>query len=114
MQAFFRTAIVLQNGRQQSALDFLRSQSIMPLTTQVPGLFFPLGLLLLAFGLWQSRLAAGWAAAMLALGAILFPIGHAARVSWALVVGDLVLLVAFAFLAQQVMRRDRSKFPLNF
>jgi hypothetical protein len=104
MQAYFRTSIVLQNGGQDAAIAFLRTQSIMLVTTQVPGICFPIGLLLLAFGLWRSRIAPAWVAGTLAIGAVLFPIGHAAQVSWALVAGDIVLAVAFAAFAMHVMR----------
>ena len=104
MQAYFRTGIVLQNGGQEAALAFLRTQSVMPLTTQAPGIGFPVGLLLLAFALWRSRLAPQWVPVTLALGAVLFPVGHAVRVSWALIVGDVVLAVAFAALAMHVLR----------
>ncbi len=104
MQAYFRTAIALQNGGQDAALAFLRTQAVMPLTTQAPGIGFPMGLLLLAFGLWRSRLAASWVPVTLALGGLLFPVGHAVQVSWALVAGDVVLAVAFAALGMHVLR----------
>lgn len=102
MQAYFRTGILLQQNGHESAVEFLRTQSTMLLTTQVPGIAFPLGLLILAAGIWRSRIAPAWLAATLALGAVLFPIGHAVRVSWALIGGDVVLLVAFAFIAQRI------------
>ncbi len=104
MQAYFRTTIVLQNGGQDAALAFLRTQAVLPLTTQAPGIGFPIGLLTLAFGLWRSRLAPTWVPITLALGAVLFPIGHAVQVSWALVAGDVVLAVAFVALARHVLR----------
>jgi hypothetical protein len=105
MQAYFRTFILLQLGGQDSAIAFLRTQSVMPLTTQVPGIAFPVGLLILAAGIWRSGIGPGWVAGVLALGAVLFPIGHAVRVSWALLGGDLVLLVAFAAIAQRIFSR---------
>lgn len=104
MQAYFRTGIVLENAGHEAAVSFLRSQRVMLLTSQVPGICFPIGLLLLSFGVWRSRLAPAWVSATLALGAVLFPVGHAARVSWALVGGDVVLAVAFAALAMHMMR----------
>jgi hypothetical protein len=103
MQACFRTFILLQHGGQDSAVAFLRTQSVMPITTQMPGLGFPVGLLILAAGIWRSRIAPAWVAGVLALGAVLFPIGHAIRVSWALIGGDLVLLVAFGAIAQRIL-----------
>ena len=104
MQAYFRTGILLQNGGHEAAIAFLRTQSVLPLTTQVPGICFPVGLLVLAFALWRSGIAPGWVAATLALGAVLFPVGHAARVNWALMAGDVVLALAFGALAIYVIR----------
>lgn len=103
MQAYFRAGILLQQGGQDNAVAFLRTQSVMPLTTQVPGIAFPVGLLILAAAIWRSRIAPAWIAGVLAIGAVLFPIGHAARVSWALLGGDLVLLVAFVAIAQRIL-----------
>ena len=111
MQAYFRTGIVLENGGHEAAVAFLRTQRVMLLTSQVPGICFPIGLLLLSLGIWRSRLAPAWVAGTLALGAVLFPIGHAVRVSWALVGGDVVLAVAFAALAIYVMRGVKAAQP---
>ena len=111
MQAYFRTGIMLENAGQDAAVAFLRTQRVMLLTSQVPGICFPIGLLLLSFGLWRSRLAPVWVPATLALGALLFQVGHAVRISWALVAGDVVLAVAFAALAMHVLRGPESVPP---
>lgn len=111
MQAYFRAGIVLEHAGHEAAVAFLRTQRVMLLTSQVPGICFPIGLLLLSFALWRSRLAPAWVSGTLALGAVLFPIGHAVRVSWALVGGDVVLAVAFAALAVYVMRGAETVQP---
>ena len=102
MQAFFRAVIVLRNGGLSDAVTTLRQESAIALTTLMPGIFFPVGLLILAIGLWRSRVAPAWMAAVLAAGAVLFPIGHAAGFRPALILGDVVLLVAFAGVAARI------------
>jgi hypothetical protein len=56
------------------------------------GFFFPLTFLLAAAGL-RGRVP-GWTAALLALGAVLFPVAHVANVSWLAIVDGVLLVVA--------------------
>lgn len=95
MQGLFRAIAVLETGGHAEAARFLGTQPVLAFTTLMPGIFFPIGLLILAAALWRAR-APRWLAATLAVGAILFPVGHAAGVAWALIGGDVVLLAAFA------------------
>ena len=97
MQSMFRAWEVLEQSSQAQAVAALRNHRGIFLTTFVPGLLFPLGLLVLAVALY--RRAGAMRALVLALGAVLFPIGHAAGVPVALIAGDVVLLVAFVLLA---------------
>lgn len=98
MQVLFRTWEVLQTANQTSAAELLRTDSALNFSTLVPGIFFPVGLLLLAIGWMYGRALPLLTTLSLALGAILFPIGHAAGVVPAIVIGDIVLLVAFSSL----------------
>lgn len=95
MQVLFRTWEVLQDANQTSAAELLRTTTSLTLSTLVPGILFPLGLLVLSIGLMHGRILPLGTSLLLALGAVLFPIGHAAGVVPAIVVGDLVLLAAF-------------------
>ena len=56
------------------------------------GFFFPLTLLLGAVAL--RGLVPLWNAALLALGAVLFPVAHVDNISWLAIVDALVLVVA--------------------
>lgn len=98
MQVLFRTWEVLQAANQTSAAELLRTDSALNFSTLVPGVFFPIGLLVLAIGLMLGRALPLQTTVPLALGAVLFPIGHAAGVVPAIVIGDVVLLVAFGSL----------------
>jgi hypothetical protein len=85
------------------AREAIEGSSLIALTTLVPGILFPLGTMLLAAGLgWTRRVPRG-AAALLGLGGLLFPVGHAVGVPWALVGGDLVLLAAYGWIAAEVL-----------
>lgn len=97
MQAMFRVQEVLQQTSQDEALRALENHRGLTLTTLAPGLLFPLGLLLLSVALFRrGSIPAAFA---LALGAVLFPIGHAVGLPLALIGGDVVLLCAFVLLA---------------
>lgn len=96
MQTLFRVWEVLQEAGRKAAVDLLQGHTLLSLSTLVPGILFPLGLLILATGLLRGRLVPLPISILLAVGAILFPIGHAAGFVPALLLGDMVLLAAFA------------------
>ena len=96
MQVLFRVWEVLERANLAAAADLLRNHTLLSLSTLVPGIFFPVGLLLLAIGLMRARAVPLGTSLTLALGAVLFPIGHAAGFVPALIGGDLVLLAAFS------------------
>jgi len=98
MQALFRARQVLDQAFQTEALAVLRDHRGITLTTLAPGILFPAGLLVLSLVLFR-RIGALPAAA-LGLGAVLFPLGHAAGVAAALLAGDAILLVAFVLAAR--------------
>lgn len=95
MQVLFRTWEVLQDANQVAAAELLRTNTSLTLSTLAPGILFPSGLLVLSIGLMLGRAMPLRTTLSLALGAVLFPIGHAAGVVPAIVIGDIVLLVAF-------------------
>ena len=95
MQGLFRAWAVLESAGHSAAVTLLQGHAGIRWTTLFPGLLFPLGLLLLALGLHLSRRLPAVAALTLAVGALLFPVGHAVGLPLALAGGDLVLIAAF-------------------
>lgn len=95
MQVLFRVWEVLEGANLAAAADLLRANTLLSLSTLVPGIFFPLGLLVLAIGLMRARVVPLSTSLTLALGAVLFPVGHAAGFVPALIGGDIVLAAAF-------------------
>ena len=74
--------------------------SIVPL-----GLLFPIGLITLGIALCAAGPVNRWIGALLALGGILFPVGRAIRLEWALTACDLVLGASFALIGWQILTR---------
>lgn len=103
MQVLFRASEVLRAAGETRASDLIQSHRAMVISTLAPGILFPIGLLALAIGLPRSRVSLS-----LALGAILFPIGHAVGFAPALLGGDLVLLLAFLLLFLDLKGDPRS------
>ena len=106
MQVLFRVVAILRAGDGDPAIALLRENKLLVLTTQAPGIFFPVGLLLLALALYRSKTMSRVVALTLAAGAILFPIGHAAGISIGLILGDAALLIAFTLIGRQLVRTE--------
>jgi hypothetical protein len=70
----------------------------------LPGLAFPVGLLVLSFGLFRVRVVSPLVAALLALGAILFPIGRIGGIAAAVIASDVALSVAMGLIGWRVLR----------
>ncbi|HSG38039.1 MAG TPA: hypothetical protein VLE27_00255 [Thermoanaerobaculia bacterium] len=95
MQVLFRALDVLKGTHQAAAVSLLQTHTLLSLSTLAPGILFPIGLLLLSGGLMRSRALPLGLSLTLALGAVLFPIGHAVGFAPALVFGDVILVAAF-------------------
>lgn len=116
MQVLFRTRAVLEGAAidpaaRAAAMGAIEGSAPLALSTLVPGLFFPIGLLVLAIALHRARAVPVWSAALLGLGAVLFPVGHAAGLVPALIGGDLVLLAALAPIGASLFRGAGSRAP---
>lgn len=106
MQVFFRVLTILENAKLTEAVEVLSMNPALPLSTMVPGIFFPFGLILLGTALFLSKKYPNWKVILLLMGAILFPVGHAAGNAIALITGDLVLVVAWLVLNPEIAARQ--------
>lgn len=95
MQVLFRTIIILDNEKFSDASAALADHPSLALTTMVPGILFPVGLILLCIALFVARKKPLWKVNLLLLGAISFPVGHAVGNAIALITGDVFLLSAW-------------------
>jgi hypothetical protein len=69
------------------------------------GLFFPLGLITLGLGLFRWRPVNRWFGLLLALGGLLFPVGRAVGIGFAITACDIALATAFAAIGGQILTR---------
>lgn len=98
----------------ESTMTAMRSameNEVFGLTFLYPlaGVFFPLGLLILSVGLFRARAVAPHVAAMLAVGAILFPVGRIGGVWAAIFASDIFLIAALGLLGWRILRWAASE-----
>ena len=87
------------------ALAIVIRQGFLAAPTRLPAVLFPLGLLVLS-GAMIGTTVSRRVAALVAAGALLFPLAHTSGVPAALIGGDLIFLAAFWSLAKQMTRPD--------
>lgn len=103
MQTLFRVWAVLGEAGSPETIELLRGSRKLIISTQMIGLFFPLGLLILAASIYKSRAASPLVALLLAAGAILFPVGRIGGAAFALLGGDALLLAAFVMIGGRLL-----------
>jgi hypothetical protein len=106
-QGFYEGVLGLSKADSLGALA--QHQLASEVMLWLPGPVFPLSLVLLAVGLWRSRLAPVWLAGLLAVGAVLFPLGRITRIDAVAHGCDLLLLVPFALLGWTLARTGRRR-----
>ena len=83
--------------------------SVLAAPTRPPAVLFPLGLLVMSGAMIGTKVSRR-VAALIAAGALLFPLGHLSGVPAALIGSDLIFLVAFWALAARMFRSE-SRVP---
>ncbi|CAN5530808.1 hypothetical protein BH20ACI3_BH20ACI3_28970 [soil metagenome] len=93
-------------GIPPNLLEILSKSAPLVWASIVPiGIFFPLGLIMLGIALVWARPVNRLFGLLLAIGGVLFPIGRALRMAWAITACDIVLGVAFALIGWQILTR---------
>ena len=108
MQVLFRVWAVLNEAGLSQTVEFLRSSRKLIVSTQMIGIFFPIGLLILAASLYRRHLVHPVVPLSLAIGAILFPMGRIAGLLVGLIGGDLLLIVAFVLIGSRLLSVNES------
>ena len=98
MQVLFRVYAVLSETGSTQAIGQLQTTFKLIATTQMIGLFFPLGLLILAFCLLRNRVVKPLTVFTLAAGTILFPVGRIFGLPAVSVGSDILLIIAFGLI----------------
>jgi hypothetical protein len=105
LEALLQTGVT---GVPADTLDkMLTAAPIVWLSIVPVGLLFPIGLITLGTTLFLRAPVSRWAGALLIVGGVLFPLGRAVRLEWALSACDVVLGVTFAMLAWRDLRHVR-------
>ncbi|MGB7922197.1 MAG: hypothetical protein WCF57_03015 [Pyrinomonadaceae bacterium] len=109
MQVLFRVWAVLDEAGSPQTIELLRSSRKLIATTQMIGIFFPIGLLILAASLYRRHVVSPIVPLSLAIGAILFPMGRIAGLLVGLIGGDLLLIVAFVMVGRWLLTTGRRE-----
>jgi len=113
MQVLFRAIIILENEKFSEAALALSNSTSLKLTTMVPGIFYPFGLILLCIALFFAKKYPLWKVVLLLMGAISFPVGHAIGNVVALVGGDILLISAWLVLSSDILNNSEKNTANN-
>ncbi len=83
--------------------DRLQGLYLTVVNSPLPGLFFPVGLLILAVALLRKKVVPTWAGLLFALGAVLFPVGRIPGFMWAIFACDVLLTVSLGYVGGRVL-----------
>ncbi len=103
LMALFRVYAVLDEVGSSQTVDLLRSVRKLTASTQMIGIFFPVGLLILAACLYRRRIVNPLVPLSLAIGAILFPVGRITGFIAAIISSDLLLTAAFVLIGIRLL-----------
>jgi len=81
----------------------LTSLYVTLVNSPLPGLLFPVGLLILAVALFRKQAVATWAGLLLAAGAVLFPVGRVPGFVWAIFACDVLLTVSMGYIGWRLL-----------
>jgi hypothetical protein len=103
MQVLFRVYAVLGETDSTAAIDQLRGTFKLIAATQMIGLPFPIGLLLLAISYYRNGSAGFIHPVLLAIGAVLFPIGRIGLQEWAILASGVLIMIVFMTIGRKLM-----------
>lgn len=81
----------------------LTSLYVTLVNNPLPGLLFPVGLLILAVALFRKQAVSAWAGLLLAAGAVLFPVGRIGGFVWAIFACDVLLTTSLVYVGSRVL-----------
>lgn len=111
MQILFRVYAVLDEAGNAQAIELLRSTMKLIATTQMIGIFFPIGLIMLAISLFGRRLFHPLMPLLLIGAAVAFPVGRIIGLAAAVFTSDVLLLAAFGLIGWRMLTGERETSP---
>ena len=109
MQVLFRVYAVLEESGDERAIELLQKTFKLIATTQMIGIFFPIGLILLSISLYRRRVFGSIIPLLLAAGAIAFPVGRIAGFAIAVISSDILLTAAFGLIGWQILTSSEMR-----
>lgn len=107
MQVLFRVYAVLAAQGAEQTIEQLRGTFKLIAATQMIGIFFPIGLILLAVSVYRSKIFNPLISLLLASGAVLFPIGRIGGFRIAVIGSGILLFAAFGLIGWQILTRSK-------
>ncbi len=104
MQVLFRVYAVLNEQGSTQTVDQLGQTFKLVASTQMIGITFPIGLILLAISLLIIDRTKWLHALLLTIGAVAFPIGRIGGFTAAVMISGIFLTAAFSFIGDLIMR----------
>lgn len=108
MQVLFRVHAVLTEQGNVQTVDQLKNTFKLVASTQMVGLFWPLGLILLAISTLIVDRGKWMIAAALAAAAVFFPIGRIAGSSASVIISGILLLIGFGLISRVLAATERT------
>lgn len=98
----------------QSVEQTIKQVYLIMVLFPLPGLFFPIGLLILSIGLFWKNAVPRWTAIALGLGAILFPMGRIPGILPISIVSDILFLLSMSYIGWRIfIRYEISKISIE-
>ena len=113
MQVLFRVYSVFDEAGDGRAVELLQKTMKLIATTQMIGIFFPIGLILISISTYSNRIFNRLASLLLVVGAILFPIGRIGGFAIAVIGSGIFLIAAFGLIGWQIINTVENSDPLS-
>jgi hypothetical protein len=109
MQILFRVYAVLDDAGVGQATELLQKTMKLIATTQMIGIFFPIGLILLSISIYSNRIFNRLIPLLLTIGAILFPIGRIGGFAIAVIGSGMFLTAAFGLIGWHIITKYKMR-----
>ena len=96
-------AYVMEAVQPGVPAEQLQSLYVTLVNSPLPGLFFPIGLLILAVALFRKEVVPLWAGLLFTLGAVFFPVGRISGFVWAVYACDVLLMISLGYIGWRVL-----------
>lgn len=112
MQVLFRVYAVFEEVGATEPVALLQGTLKLIATTQMIGIFFPIGLITLAICFYRRRVFEPFISLLLIAGAVAFPIGRIGGFAVAVLSSGVLLALAFGLMGWKMLAGDEKTSPV--